>query len=111
MLGGSEQMKHQATVARPCAGGCGESIIGELTTLATGGHSLYYATLICPTCESDMKTKKQSIGHPFRADAPTRPFSIRVTDAELLAWRAKAQQSGMSLGEWIRARCGKAGKP
>jgi len=36
---------------------------------------------------------------------PKRPIQLRVDEADLENWRAKAAEQGQDLSEWIRGRC------
>lgn len=47
------------------------------------------------------------IGRPPRAGVATsdKPVSVKLTADERAAWKAAAEEDGLSLAEWIRARC------
>lgn len=53
-------------------------------------------------------TKKRPPGRPPRAGtAGAVQVSVRLTAAEDKAWRAAADDAGLTLAQWIRERCGR----
>ena len=55
-------------------------------------------------CEDALITKKP--GRPPRAGKRSDArLEIRLTRAELAAWKKDAAKEGMSLSQWIRFRC------